>query len=251
MKRWIGLVLIAGGVLFLLANLDIFEVDNLIDYLWPSALILLGLASMADNRRITVWGMLLVATGGLFLAEAFNLLYGLDPRALIGPVLVIALGFALLFGRSHPRFIDHRTTESIKSTVKESVDGVKKEFSENNYSSDTKARHSGSRKTYTSFLGGLDERINDNAFTECEVTAFLGGADMDFRDIKFAGDDATLTLNSVFGSIECLLPRDIRIIPSGTPVLGSFENRCVSDPNAVKTLYIRYTAMFGVVEIKN
>jgi hypothetical protein len=48
MKRLFGLVLIAGGVLILLANFKVFQIDdftNLINYLWPSALILLGSVS--------------------------------------------------------------------------------------------------------------------------------------------------------------------------------------------------------------
>ena len=65
MKRLIGLVFILGGALVLLSNLDIFRVTDLIDYLWPSALILLGLASIIENRRLTIWGLILVGIGGL------------------------------------------------------------------------------------------------------------------------------------------------------------------------------------------
>jgi predicted membrane protein len=237
MKRFIGLILIIGGVLVLLSNLQLFYVRDLIDYLWPSALILLGLASIVENRRLTIWGMILVGIGGLYLADAFHLLaqYNLDASVMIGPAILIAIGLGLLFGR-HPGEINiHLPKDPIHM----------------NTGNEFKYSNTSSKKNYTGFLSGIDERVVDDAFTTCEVTAMLGGAEMDFRDIKFAGNEATLTLNAIFGSVECLLPKDVKILASGTPILGAFENRCVSDPTATKILYIHYTAMFGSIEIKN
>lgn len=242
MKRLIGLVLIVGGVLVLLSNLQIFYVQDLVDYLWPSALILLGLASIVENRRLTIWGLILVGIGGLYLADAFGLLlkYELDAALLIGPAILIAIGLGLLFGRRQHDINIHIPKDPIHINVG------------NEYkSSESKTYHTGSKQNYTGFLSGINERVVNDAFTTCEVTALLGGAEMDFRDIKFAGNEATLTLNAIFGGVECMLPRDIRVVASGTPMLGGFENRCISDPASTKTLFIRYTAMFGAVEIKN
>lgn len=236
MKRLFGLVLIAGGVLILLANFKVFQINdftNLINYLWPSALVLLGLASMIEHRRITVWGTFLLIIGGVYLAHAFGYLMGNDPQFMILPAIVIALGLALLFGRRVPEI------------------RFPKEPIHINLGRDTNPRNESAKKTYTAFLGGLDERVVDDAFTTCEVTAMLGAADMDFRSIRFAGNEGTLTLNAVFGGIECLLPKDVRVVATGTPMLGGFENRCVDDPTASKTLYVSYSAMFGSIEIRN
>jgi hypothetical protein len=47
------------------------------------------------------------------------------------------------------------------------------------------------------------------------------------------------------------LPKDVKLIVSGTPFLGGFDNRCISDAAATRTLFVRYSSMFGNVEIKN
>ncbi|MGB7595896.1 MAG: DUF5668 domain-containing protein [Erysipelotrichaceae bacterium] len=237
MKRLFGIVLIIGGVLVLLSNLNIFHVTDLIDYLWPSALILLGLMSIVEHRRLTIWGLILVGIGGLYLANAFAFLYGYDTSVLVGPVILVAIGLGLLFGRRHHEINIHIPKDPIHINVG------------NDYKSSN--ANTSSRQNYTGFLSGINEHVVDDAFTSCEVTALLGGAEMDFRDVKFAGSEATLTLNAIFGGIECYVPKDVRIVASGTPMLGGFENHCVSDPSSPKTLYIRYTAMFGAVEIKN
>lgn len=237
MKRLFGVILIIGGVLVLLSNLNIFLVTDLIDYLWPSALILLGLMSIVEHRRLTIWGLILVGIGGLYLANAFALLYGYDTSVLVGPVILVAIGLGLLFGRRHHEINIHIPKDPIHINVG------------NDYRSSS--ANTSSRQNYTGFLSGINEHVVDDAFTSCEVTALLGGANMDFRDVKFAGSEATLTLNAIFGGIECFIPKDVRIVTSGTPMLGGFENHAVSDQSSPKTLYIRYTAMFGAVEIKN
>ncbi|TFG83028.1 MAG: hypothetical protein E4G74_01830 [Erysipelotrichales bacterium] len=240
MKRLFGMVLVVVGILVLLSNLDIFYVSDLIDYLWPSALILLGLASIVEHRRLTIWGMILVGIGALYLANAFALLYKLDTSALIGPVILVAIGIGLLFGR-----------RSHEINIRIPRDPIHINVGNDFRSSGSSSSNNSSKQNYTGFLSSVEEHVLDEAFVSCEVTALLGGANMDFSDIKIAGNEATLNLNAIFGSVECRLPRDVRIVASGTPMLGGFENRCVSDPNAVKTLFIRYTSMFGSVEIKN
>ncbi len=237
MKRFIGLILIVGGILVLLSNMDLFIVEDLISYLWPSALILLGLASIIEHKHLTIWGLILIGIGGLFLADAFGILaqYNLNPRILVGPAILIAVGLGLLFGKHGGSINIHIPQEPVRVQS----------------GSEYKSANTSSKSNYTAFLSGIDERVIDEAFATCEVTALLGGADMDFRDVKFAGNEATLNLNAIFGSIECLLPKDIKIVQSGTPILGGFENRCISDPTSARILYIRYTAMFGSVEIKN
>jgi predicted membrane protein len=237
MKRFIGLVLIAGGILLTLFYLNAFPVQLLIDYLWPSALVLLGMASIIENRRLTIWGLILIGIGALYLLNAAGILspYELDPQVLIGPVVLVAIGLGLLFGSHHSRVRVHLPKDPININV----------------GGNSKNYNTSSQKHYTAFLGGIEERVADDAFTSCEVTAFLGSAEMDFRDVKFINNEATLTLNAIFGSVECLLPKDVKLIVSGTPFLGGFDNHCVSDATATRTLFVRYSSMFGSIEIKN
>lgn len=231
MKKILGLVLVLGGILLLLSNLNIYYVEDIMNYIWPAALILLGLASMIEDRRIHVFNGLLVTIGSLFLVQAFGIISSGEAELMIAPVVIITIGVCLLFGRSAVK-----TTRSYSNYERKEKDHK---------------RHEGSQKSYTSLLNGLDEKVIDDAFVNCEVSAMLGGADIDFREIRILGSEATITLNALFGGVTAILPKNVRIIISGTPFLGGFENRTISDPSAEKTLYIRYTAMFGAVEIKN
>ncbi len=231
MKKILGLLLVLGGALLLLSNLNIYYVEDIMNYIWPSALILLGFASMIEDRRIHVFNGLLVTIGSLFLAHAFGIISSGQAELLIAPVVIITIGLCLLFGKSNVS-----TSHSYRSYERKSKEHK---------------RHESSQKSYTALLNGVDEKIVNDAFDNCEVSALLGSADIDFREIRILGNEATITLNALFGGVSAILPKNVRIIISGTPFLGGFENRAVSDASAEKTIYIRFTAMFGTVEIKN
>ena len=99
-----AIAIILVGAYFLLDNFGVWETIPLRwGYLWPSALIALGLWMMIRSRRPDKGGIALVIVGGFFLLNAT----GVIPGELWGyawPIVLIIIGLAIIL----PRFIMRR-----------------------------------------------------------------------------------------------------------------------------------------------
>ena len=99
-----AIAIIIVGAYFLLQNFGVWETIPLRwGYLWPSALIALGLWLMIRARRLDKGGIALIIVGGFFLLNAL----GAIPGGIWGyawPVVLIIIGLAIIA----PRFIIKR-----------------------------------------------------------------------------------------------------------------------------------------------
>ena len=99
-----AIAIIIVGAYFLLQNFGVWETVPLRwGYLWPSALIALGLWLTIRSRRIDKGGIALITVGGFFLLNTL----GIIPGGIWGyawPIVLIAVGLAIIV----PRFIIKR-----------------------------------------------------------------------------------------------------------------------------------------------
>ena len=99
-----AIAIIIVGAYFLLDNFGVWETIPLRwGYVWPSALIALGMWMIIRSRRLDRGGIALVIVGGFFLLNAL----GLIPGELWGyawPIVLIVIGIAIIA----PRFIMRR-----------------------------------------------------------------------------------------------------------------------------------------------
>ena len=82
----------------------------------------------------------------------------------------------------------------------------------------------------------------------------FGGGDYNLQHAKIPSGSAYLELTATFGGIEVRVPDNWKLEISGTPVLGAMENKTrqiTSENEAQPVLRIKYTAIFGGIEIKN
>ncbi|MDH4197144.1 MAG: cell wall-active antibiotics response protein, partial [Candidatus Aminicenantes bacterium] len=102
-------------------------------------------------------------------------------------------------------------------------------------------------------LTGLERRVEAQDFRGGRAEAILGGLDLDLTGAGLAGGQATLELSAVLGGVDVRVPSDWQVILHATPVLGGIDDRTKSVPEAQRkgTLYVRATAVFGGIEIKN
>src|SRR4051794_27546877 len=96
-----GLILVALGALFLLNNLHVVQIRELIRY-WPVILIALGFGRLVDSGHegLRPDGLILVVAGAAVLAVNLNFL-ALSYRDL-WPLLLIVLGLWMLWQRVGP-----------------------------------------------------------------------------------------------------------------------------------------------------
>lgn len=215
-KRIFGLLLVLAGALLIADRLNIYSFSNVIDILWPSALILIGVFSMIEQRRINLFHLIITSIGVIFLLIHLDILVANQIVPMIVPGIIILVGLSLIFS---PRYTRHVVISS--------------------------------RGNYTAVFGGLEEKCVDKEFTTCEITAVFGEANVDLSEIELKNDRGVINVSAVFGGVELILPTKYHIVIQGSPVLGGFENRLKHQNPQDKTLVIQYTSFLGGVEIKD
>ncbi|GFR36181.1 LiaF domain-containing protein [Thermobrachium celere] len=104
---------------------------------------------------------------------------------------------------------------------------------------------------YFAILSSLDTVNVSNDFRGGSITAIMGGAEVDLSQCNIQTESAQLILTAIMGGIEIKLPREWRVIVTGVPILGGWENKTNTPYEYTKTLYIKCTAILGGIEIKN
>ena len=99
-----AIAIIIVGAYFLLENFGVWETIPLRwGYVWPSALIALGLWMVIRSRRLDKGGIALVIVGAFFLLNALGAIPG-EVWGYAWPIVLIIIGLAIIL----PRFIMRR-----------------------------------------------------------------------------------------------------------------------------------------------
>ncbi len=221
----LGIVLIAIGVLVLLANLGQLPFALHLHQWWPLILIFLGAAHLVNNRNIFDFsGLLLILLGGIFLAATLRVIcWGTIWR--FWPALLILLGISIIF-RRHPvamPLAGSAAAGSNDSTVQ-----------------------------VTNILSGSDRRVISQEFKGGDVQNILGGTKLDLLEAKLAPGDWLLTVSTILGGVEIFVPRDWHIELQPTNMLGGIDDRTRQAPAAGGgKLVIKASALLGGIDIKN
>lgn len=93
-RLWVGLVLVAIGVLGILDATDIVESGDVIGKWWPVAVVGLGLIVMLSQRRVSIGPVAVAVLGLVLLAGTL----GLTTGDLLWPAVLTVAGFAVLAG---------------------------------------------------------------------------------------------------------------------------------------------------------
>lgn len=218
-----GLFLILIGVLFLLDRMGRFDFGYAVSHYWPAIFIAIGLSIwFGSGFRDFLSGFLFVAFGTLFLLVRLGILehHFWD---YFWPLLIILVGVWVLL---QPALHHHRRDFP---EVKEGDLDISAIFS------------------------GLKRRVESQSFKGGHATALFGSIELDFTAAALSEGKATIELSAILGSIEVRVPKDWQVVADGTPILGSIDDkhRPVAPSEARGTLYVKATAIFGSVLIKD
>jgi hypothetical protein len=99
-------------------------------------------------------------------------------------------------------------------------------------------------------FGARDVRVTGDRFTGGKATAVFGGVELDLRGALLGADGARLELVAVLGGVDVVLPRgwDVRI--SGPAVLGGTDDRTLPAAEGAPRLDVRASAVLGGVTVK-
>jgi len=218
-----GLLIIFLGIIFLLGSLGRMDVGDFFSDYWPLFLIFVGLWHIIGNQfRQNALGLILIFVGVFFLLVNLDIL-GENVWKFFFPILIIIVGLWVLF---KPRFVG----------IKEKVPSIKED-------------------DLGIFLlfAGVNRRVVSDQFCGGKATVLFGGIDLDLTEAKLAGNEATVELNAIFGGLDMRVPEEWKVVVDSNAILGGIDDKHRHRPGegAVPTLYVKGTAIFGGIDIKN
>ena len=189
-RVFVGSVLVAIGVVFVLEASDVLDAGETLGSWWPASIVGLGLFNALDRRRVTSGSAVLVLVGAVLLAITTDV-FGADTWSLAWPIALIGAGVWLVLGWGR------RSVRRVPNI--DTVDGL--------------AVLSASR------VGTRSEQ-----FRHASLTAVLGGVTLDLSEATPAATGAVVDATAVLGSITVLVPRGWLVEVRGIPVLGGWDD---------------------------
>jgi hypothetical protein len=218
-----GLLIIAAGVIFLLANMDKLDFGDFISTYWPMILILIGLSHLLTSGfRNAGVALFLIAIGSFFQLNNWGVLGG-RVWAYFWPLLIIAAGLWIIF-KPRPKGFGENAPEIQDDDLGAFV-----------------------------IFSGLKRRFESANFRGGKATVIMGGLELDLTQAKLKDNQATVELTAILGGIDLFIPRDWKVIVDSSAILGGVDDKHSSAPATTvqMTLYVKATAILGGIDIKN
>ena len=218
-----GLVIIAIGVIFLLANMDKLDFGDFISIYWPMILIVIGISHLLTSGFQNAGvGLFLIAIGAFFQLNNLGVLGG-RVWTYFWPLLIIAAGLWIIF-KPRPQGFGEKAPE-----IKQDDLGAFVIFS------------------------GLKRRFESDKFQGGKATAMFGGLELDLTQTKLKDNQATVELTAILGGIDLFVPREWKVIVDSSAILGGVDDKHRATPATTvqPTLYVKATAILGGIDIKN
>lgn len=213
----LGVILLAIGVLLALDAAEVMAAGDIVSQWWPAIFIVLGLVEFISSRMRNYGALFVVVLGAVLLVATLDLVPG-DVSAYIGPLVLVAIGVWVLFGRSSGRRVE--SADSVRSI---------------------------------SAFGGAEIAQRSQQFAGGMLIQLFGGTTLDLRQARLADDGASIDALAAFGGVDIIVPRDWSVAVSGIPIFGSLDNK-VDDSgeaaDALARLSVNGLALFGGVEVK-
>lgn len=217
----VGLLFIAGGILFTLANFGVVHVRDVTRY-WPLVFVAIGLLRLAG--RSVFAGLVWVGIGVVFLLRELDVLW-FRPSMLL-PLLFVIIGLRIVtegFRRRWPPPQDASGTG-----------GVVNEWA---------------------VFGGGDRRISSE-FAGGQANAVFGGFNLDLRKSTMVGDSAAIDVFCFCGGGEIRVPEGWNVILKVVAIFGGTDDKTRHEPSTTgaappRTLLVTGFIVFGGLGVKN
>jgi hypothetical protein len=212
---FLGLLIVAVGVVALLEQLDVTDVSigELISTWWPLAIIAAGVAALLTVPRAWIGPALVIAAGVLLQLDTLDVL-DVDFWGLVWPIAIILVGLSLL-----TRLGTHGTDDQ---TINSAV-----------------------------IWWGSERRTTSPDFRGGSLSAIMGGIDVDLRQADIV-KTAEISVFTLWGGVDIKVPRTWRVQVTGLPLLGGWDDKTTPPMDSdTPLLIVHVTAIMGGVDIKN
>jgi len=219
-SNWVGITLIIVGFLFILDTFNIMEFGGIISDWWPAIFIIIGLIKLQGQDRGA--GLVFILIGTLLLLTLHDVVEW-NSIWRLWPLILIIIGLSMILKGRRTKW--NLTNES--TTGDEYI-------------------HS------NAVFGSSEHTVTSQNFKGGETMALFGGVELDLRQAQISEDGCKIHTTALFGGVEIIVPDDVNVVISGTPIFGGIDNksRRKSDSTNSKSVHIHCTVAFGGVEIK-
>jgi predicted membrane protein len=215
-----GLFLVLIGLGFAGNVFNLWNFELFFNGWWTLFIIIPCFISMIQNG-IHLWNTLGLIFGILLLIASQGFINSQYIWDLLFPIIIISIGLSIIF--------KGKLSKNAKIINNLKHDGL---------------------PNYSAVFGAQDLQIHDELFEGASISAIFGGVKLDLRQTTIE-HDIYITSTAVFGGIEIIVPQNVRIEISSTPIFGGVSNKTIKpiDDNP-KTIYLNSTSIFGGTEIK-
>lgn len=208
---------------------------------WPAIIIFFGIAQLTNGKDKITSGLIITSIGIALLLDNLGLVPGF--WSVLIPLLLISGGIHLA--------LDKSKSPRSKSYNNDNND----EYS--NPETDYETQRSNA-KTFNhdinSIFASTEKSIADSNFHYASISSVFGSSQIDLRDCIAGAKHVELGLRSVLGSIELVIPSNWRLVTSGNPILGNFEDRTrgSSHPDTdIVECIVKMECILGNIEIRD
>ena len=226
-RVFFGLMVIAVGVLALLDNLHLFDLQVLRTF-WPLVFVAWGIACIVNARSPLgpLFGIGLVTLGSVMTLQKLGILH--TSLRDWWPVFVILAGIFIVARAFVPR----------RGSVR--VYGL---------SGATGVDHASLLDIRSAFSGQVLKNDSQD-FKGGRVEVTLGGLELDLRQASIIGE-AVLQIETFMGGVAIKVPPDWQVLVQVSPTLGAVEDKTVPPMNPSKRLIVKGEVVVGGIELKN
>lgn len=216
-RLFFGILILAGGVIFLLDRLDLANAWDLLSW-WPFALLLAGAITLLDGKvgAALVW----FALGVAFLLPKIGVPFlGIRDVLALFPLTITVAGVALILQslRPVPKDVLGRTPGGFRAAA---------------------------------VMAGNVRAIRTPAFLGGDAIAVMGGCDLDLRDSRIQGDEAVIDVLAFWGGIDIKVPADWTVENRVTPFLGDVSVLTGHGGEGAPRLVLRGAVIMAGVEVR-
>ena len=220
-----------------------------------------------------LWGIALIAIGGIFALNAFGVtdievffdgwwtLFIIVPcfigiiteREKIGNIIGLLIGVFLLLCCQNVLGFDMLWKLAVPAIIV--IIGLKLIFGglfgdKATKTIETSRKNGDNIKTGSATFSGQDLNFNGEVFEGAELNAIFGGVKCDLRN-AIIEKDCAITASAIFGGIDIYVPDYVNLKVNSNSIFGGVSNKNHRPTvEGAVTLYINATCMFGGVEIK-
>ncbi len=199
-------------------------------------LIAIGLAKVVDSTDTSgrTGGAIILLVGVVLLSDKIHLPFLRDKNLWdLWPLAIIVFGFVLLWGALEGKSVAEVGKRASVPWSTPSTPGSVHMFS---------------------VFGGSNRKVSGD-FKGADLSAVFGGGGLDLRNAEMSADEATVTVNAIFGGFEIRVPENWLVEVHIAGIFGGHEDK-THQPDArlvpkPKRLIIRGATIFGGLGIKN